>query len=93
MAVAGPGVGVGIDGGEDELRGGGVVVVGSHGYLGASAGAALDQWSEEGVQFRQLCLAAVARGQCLESSSAHRTRTALCAVHSWSGLDTLVSSE
>lgn len=41
MAVAGPGVGVGIDGGEDELRGGGVVVVGSHGYLGASAGAAL----------------------------------------------------
>jgi hypothetical protein len=49
------GLGVGIDGGEDELRGGGVVV-GSHGDLGASA--ALDQWREEGVQFRQqLCLA------------------------------------
>jgi hypothetical protein len=78
VAVAGPGVGVGIDGGEDELRGGGVVVVGSHGDLGASAGAALDQWSEEGVQFRQLCLAAVARGRCLESSSAQAQRCAQC---------------
>jgi hypothetical protein len=74
VAVAGPGVGVGIDGGEDELRGGGVVVMGSHGYLGASAGAALYQWSEEGVQFQQQCLAAVARGRCLESSSAQAQR-------------------